>query len=182
MIRPSLAAVLLASVSLAACGAPDPETQTGAPATTDTAPSGATGALSTQSIEAAVWQATPATPSAPTPPTAQPTAPGADPAVVAAPTPPRPEIIRAQILLDRARFSPGAIDGLGGENTRQAIAAFEEANGLPSDGELDARVFARLTENAAPVMTRYVITAADVAGPFRPVPTSLEDQAALPAL
>lgn len=166
MIRPplngmSLAAFLLASVSLAACGSPDPQTQ--APAAAASTPAGATGPLSVQAIEAAAWQTQEA-------------------AAAAATTPPRPEIVRAQILLDRARFSPGAIDGLGGENTRQAIAAYEEANGLPSDGELDARVFARLTQTAAPVLTRYVITAADVAGPFRPVPTSLEDQATLPAL
>src|SRR5690606_34873891 len=45
---------------------------------------------------------------------------------------------RAQILLDRANFSPGVIDGLGGDNTRQAIAAFEKAAGLPQDGVLDA--------------------------------------------
>jgi len=180
MTRTPFAAALLASVSLAACGAPDPETRTEAPAATGAAAVGATGALSAQSIEAAVWQAAPAAP-ATTPPT-QPTAPGADPATPAATTPPRADIIRAQVLLERARFSPGAIDGLGGENTRQAIAAFEEANDLPVDGELDAQVFARLTQAAAPVMTRYTITAADVAGPFRPVPTSLEDQAALTAL
>ena len=138
MIRP-LSAALLASVSLAACGAPDPETQTQGPAATAPASVGATGALSSQSIEAAVWQAQPAAPAAPT--TApQPTAPGADPAGAAATTPPRPEIVRAQILLDRAAFSPGAIDGLHGENTRQAIAAYRRGQGPRLDGELaDAR-------------------------------------------
>ena len=184
MIRPSLAAALLASVSLAACGSPDREPQ-GAPAVAASTPAGATGALSAQAIEGAVWrtqEAGPAVPSGST--SSQPPARGADATdpVAAATTPPSPEIVRAQILLERARFSPGAIDGLGGENTRQAIAAYEEANGLPSDGDLDAQVFARLTEAAAPVLTRYTITASDVAGPFRPVPTSLEDQAALTAL
>lgn len=181
MIRLSFAAALLASVSLAACGSGEPAQTETAPAQQAQAPA-ATGPLSAQSIESAVWQAqaTTAAPGATTAPS--PTAPGADPATPAGQTPPRPDIVRAQILLDRARFSPGSIDGLGGENTRQAIAAFEEANNLPVDGQLDAEIFGRLTQGATPVLTRYTITAEDVAGPFRPVPTSLEDQAALSAL
>lgn len=80
---------------------------------------------------------------------------------------PEPAVVRAQILLDRTRFSPGIIDGLGGENTRQAIAAFEQANDLPVDGELDATVFQRLTGgDGRRVLTDYTITQADVAGPF----------------
>lgn len=183
MIRPSLAAVLLASVSLAACGSQDrpAQTETAPAASAQSAQLGATGQLSVQSIESAVWQATP-TSEATTTAAPAPTAPGTDPAATATATPPRADIIRAQILLDRARFSPGSIDGLGGENTRQAVAAFAEAHDLQSDGELDAQVFAKLTEAAAPVMTQYTITAADVAGPFAPVPEGLEAQAELSAL
>ncbi len=182
MIRVPLAAALLASVSLAACGSGDRETQETAPPTaTAAATATQTGPLSAQTIESAVWQAQPETPDTAAPAPA-PTAPGADAATAAAPTPPRPDIIRAQILLDRARFSPGSIDGLGGENTRQAVAAFAEANNLQSDGELNAQVFAKLVEAAAPVMTQYAITAADVAGPFAPVPKELEAQAELTAL
>ncbi len=186
MIRLSLSAAFLASVSLAACGAPDPNSQRPAetpPGSSAPRAAGATGALAPQAIEAAVWQAdapTPPSTLAPPPPA---TAPGVNGPTAASSTPPRPEIIRAQILLDRARFSPGAIDGLGGENTRQAIAAFAEANDLASDGELNAEVFARLTQAAAPVLGDYVITAADVAGPFiTALPEKPEDQAALPAL
>ena len=194
MIRPSknglpFAAALLASVSLAACGAPDPETQA-APAAPASAPAvrptGATGALAPASIDAAVWKAdAPASPStaAPTGAAAPATAPGVGGPAAASTTPPRPEIIRAQILLDRARFSPGSIDGLGGENTRQAIAAFAEANDIASDGELNEAVFAALTRAAAPVMAEYIITPADVAGPFiAEVPTDLEAQSELEAL
>jgi len=88
---------------------------------------------------------------------------------------------RAQILLDRANFSPGVIDGLGGDNTRQAITAFEKAAGLPQDGVLDAEVFRRLTAgDDGRVLTDYTITAADLSGPFiGQVPASLADMAKL---
>ncbi|WP_396592904.1 L,D-transpeptidase [Brevundimonas sp. R86498] len=87
-----------------------------------------------------------------------------------------PAMVRAQILLDRSRFSPGIIDGLGGENTRQAIAAFEEANDLTVDGELDETVFQRLSSgDGGQVLTDYTLTESDVAGPFiGSVPDSME--------
>lgn len=91
----------------------------------------------------------------------------------AAPVPnadvPQNMIVKLQVLLDRAHFSPGVIDGKPGENVRQAVAAFERANGLTPDGVVDKAIWEKLTAaDGAPVMQDYVITNADARGPFVP--------------
>jgi lipoprotein-anchoring transpeptidase ErfK/SrfK len=106
---------------------------------------------------------------APPAPGEAPAAPETPAAAEAAATPvtaPNPTLVRAQVLLDRARFSPGVIDGLYGENVRQAIAAYEKAKGLPVDGLLDEQVWQALSADTRPTLANYVITQADVAGPF----------------
>ena len=44
------------------------------------------------------------------------------------------DVLIAQVLLDRSRFSPGVIDGVLGGNPRRAIEAVQRARGLPVDG------------------------------------------------
>ncbi len=92
-----------------------------------------------------------------------------------------PAMIRLQVLLDRSRFSPGVIDGLGGDNVAKAIRAYEQANGLEVDGKPDDQLLARLTaEDDEPVLQRYSISEKDVKGPFlKEVPKKLEDMVKL---
>lgn len=90
--------------------------------------------------------------------------------------------LRAQILLERARFSPGEIDAACGSNMRQAIAGFQASRGLEVNGNVDAATWAALDSDSAPVLVTVTLTAEDVAGPFRPLPSGMPAQAKLDAL
>ena len=91
--------------------------------------------------------------------------------------------IKAQVLLDRAGFSPGAIDGREGENFENALRAFQKKNALGESGKLDQATWDRLTQNAAPALIDYTITAVDVKGPFaEKIPAKYEEKAKLKRL
>ncbi|WP_426342437.1 L,D-transpeptidase family protein [Pseudoduganella sp. S-14] len=98
----------------------------------------------------------------------------------AAPESPSP-IVRAQVLLDRANFSAGEIDGTAGGNTRQALLGFQRSRGLPQTGKADDATLAAL-DDGQPVLVTYTVTDGDAAGPFAPVPEEMADKAKLPAL
>ena len=91
-------------------------------------------------------------------------------------------MLRAQILLDRAHFSPGEIDGAAGSNSRRAIAGYQASEGLPASGELDAATWEALDQDVEPVLIRYTLTDSDVAGPFAAIPDDMMEKSRLPAL
>lgn len=88
-----------------------------------------------------------------------------------------PAIIKSQILLDRAAFSPGEIDGKHSPRLDQAIAAFAEAHGLASDTKWSRPFWLALTSNVTgPAITEYALTRDDLKGPFVQLPAKMEDR------
>lgn len=81
---------------------------------------------------------------------------------------PSPALLtRIEILLDRAHFSPGEIDGKDGDNLKKAIAAYKQAHNVPNPQALDGALLSALTNaDHAPVLQTYTITADDEKGPF----------------
>ena len=92
-------------------------------------------------------------------------------------------VLKLQVLLDRARFSPGEIDGKFGENVEKAITAYASAQVLdPTKGMTDD-LWKALTSSGEPVIKEYTISEADVKGPFlEKIPAKMDDMKDLPAL
>jgi lipoprotein-anchoring transpeptidase ErfK/SrfK len=80
------------------------------------------------------------------------------------------DVLATQVMLDRAGYSPGEIDGRRGVSTERALAAYTKAGGNPASRSAEA-------------VTTYTITEQDAAGPFTsPIPSDMMAKAALPSL
>ena len=80
------------------------------------------------------------------------------------------EAIQTQVMLDRAGFSPGEIDGSMGTSTKRALAAYTKSGGAADALPADA-------------IATYKITAEDAAGPFTPdIPEDMVEKSKLKTL
>ncbi len=95
-----------------------------------------------------------------------------------------PSVLHVQVLLDRAGFSPGAIDGRWGKNTDKAVYWFQHEHGFEPTGRVDAGTHARLAEaaGAGSAVTPYTVAAADLDGPFVALPDDVYEKAELDCL
>lgn len=91
-----------------------------------------------------------------------------------------PSVLRTQILLDRALFSPGIMDGRWGKNTAEALYWFQHREGLRKTARLDSATFQRLRQaagNPRELVVRKTLTEEDVKGPFTPIPEDIYEHA-----
>jgi len=100
--------------------------------------------------------------------------------------------LQIQILLDRAGFSPGIIDGEWGINAAKAVTFFtkpDDTDRLTGDSppavtSIDRATYERLRAAARdkPMLIRYTVSEEDLAGPFTAVPESVYQQEKLKCL
>jgi lipoprotein-anchoring transpeptidase ErfK/SrfK len=99
---------------------------------------------------------------------------------------PDPEVrptMQAQVVLDRAGFMPGVVDGKMGMSTVNALRGFQEANGLDVTGKVDEATRQGLAKWQSIAATRVVTIPAEWGKEsYYKIPQKTEDKAKMPAL
>jgi lipoprotein-anchoring transpeptidase ErfK/SrfK len=92
-----------------------------------------------------------------------------------------PSVLHVQVLLNRAFFSVGMLDGRWGRNTQTAVTWLQAREGLPTTGTVDSVTYARLVRLAGEGATirEHVVTEEDVRGPFVAIPADIYAHARL---
>jgi len=95
-----------------------------------------------------------------------------------------PVVARVQILLDRARFSVGVIDGKANRNTALALHWFQKSQNLPATSVLDTATYNRLVAvaGATPPVVQVTLDADMLKGPFVVLPKGVYEQEKLRCL
>ena len=91
--------------------------------------------------------------------------------------------LRLQVLLDRAHFSPGEIDGTSGGNTARALDGFRRERRLGASGPAAEDDWRALETDGAPTLVDYTLTEKDAKGPYQKViPADMMEKTKLDAL
>ncbi len=95
-----------------------------------------------------------------------------------------PVYAKAQVMLNNAHASPGAIDGTSGKNFLKALSAYQQMRGFEVSGELTQQTWHDLLlRQKQPVFTSYQITAEDLKGPYvKSIPRDYAQQAKMSGL
>jgi len=92
-------------------------------------------------------------------------------------------VLQAQVMLDRAGFAPGVIDGHKGMSFDEAVKGFQTSRGLEVTGELDGPTKAVLFQDSFPVTRELRVASTDALGPFvESIPKDPADQARMDCL
>ena len=93
-----------------------------------------------------------------------------------------PSVLRIQIILNRALFSPGMLDGRWGANVRTATLWFQKREGIEATGIVDEETYEALLKSAGQpdrLVRQHTLSATDVEGPFMILPSDMYERAKL---